>query len=163
MLGQQGQSKEHRAIQVICTWLANSSADSADGGARCQWATGAAGRGRSSDTQFPCTHPKSLSLGWVSLHVLNSGCRALRGQFRASINWVRNFCSWTQILPVRSYFYGGVNEERRKTVKKKTGMEELYGILGYKTGALGKYLWRGGLWVSDLSVKRQYKQRKAAK
>lgn len=51
----------------------------------------------------------------VSVYVLNLACRALRGQFRASINWVRNFCSWNQMLPVRWYFYGRVNEERRKT------------------------------------------------
>lgn len=80
----------------------------------------------------------------MPVYVFNLACRALRGQFRASINWVRDFCSWNQMLPLRWYFYGGVNEERRKTVKK-TGMEELYGILGYKTGAYGKYLWRGGL------------------
>lgn len=54
----------------------------------------------------------------MSVCVLKLGCRALRGQFRASINWVGNFCSQNQMLPVRSYFYGGVNEEERKTVNK---------------------------------------------
>lgn len=34
------------------------------------------------------------------------------------------------MLPVKRYFCGGVNEERRKT-NKKAGMELLYRILGY--------------------------------
>lgn len=68
VLGWQSQGKEHRAIQVTCTWLTNSPAGSADSGA-----TGAVGRGRSSDTQFPCMHPNTLSLGWMSVNVLNSG------------------------------------------------------------------------------------------
>lgn len=49
------------------------------------------------------------------------------------------------MLTVRWYFYGGVNEERRKT-EKKAGMELLYRILGYyKIAGHGKYLWSDGL------------------
>lgn len=45
------------------------------------------------------------------------------------------------MLPARWYFYGGVNEKRRK-IEKKGRMELLYGILVYyKTAGHDKYLW----------------------
>lgn len=73
--------------------------------------------------------------------VLSLQWRILRGWFRAPIKWAKNLCCWNQMLPARWYFYGGVNEKRRK-IETKGGMELLYGILDYyKTAGHDKYLW----------------------